>query len=144
MNQQSPDKFSIPNVSDDSSCSIGAIRINHDVIANIVRLSTLSVDGVVGVGSDSISSKIYGIFSRKRTYSGIKISEDENGSYIIDVQVILKFGVELAKIALDIQQNVTRQITSMTMKSVSQVNITIERVVQIEESDSKNTEYAIN
>ncbi len=143
MTQQNLDKVNTPSVIDDSNtCSIGAIRVNHDVIANIVRLSTLSVDGVVSIGNTSISSKLQKIFSKNPDCGGIRISEDENGNYVIDIQVVLKFGVELAKVAYDIQQTVARQVTSMTMKSVALVNITIESVTQVDDNNSQNIEYA--
>jgi uncharacterized alkaline shock family protein YloU len=74
------------------------------------------------------------------------VSEDAHGNYIIDVQVVLRFGVELAKVALDIQQNVTQKVSAMTMKSVGQVNVTIEKVVQSTDTDSgqPNVDYAVN
>ena len=40
---------SIPTISEESS-DLGTIRINHSVIAGIVRLATQSVEGVVSVG----------------------------------------------------------------------------------------------
>ncbi len=144
MDQKNQEKFSIPSVEDDAASNMGSIRINHSVIANIVRFSTLSVDGVVSIGQTSIGSKVHKLFSRYSDCNGIRISEDANGSYVIDIQVVLKFGTELAKVAFDIQQSVARQVTSMTMKSVSLVNITIESVVQVEDNNTSGTEYAVN
>ena len=40
---------SIPTISGESS-ELGCIRINHSVVAGIVRLATQSVSGVVNVG----------------------------------------------------------------------------------------------
>lgn len=144
MDRKNQENISVPTVEDENSSSIGAIRVNHNVIANIVRLSTLSVEGVVGIGRVSIKSRIEKFFSKNGECDGIRISEDSNGGYVIDIQVILRFGTELAKVALDIQQTVARQVTSMTMKSVSLVNITIEGVVQVKDDDSSSTEYAVN
>lgn len=133
-----------PNIVDDTTSDLGAIRVNHNVIANIVRLSTLSVDGVIGLGRSPTKSKFEKFFSKSSSHHGIRISEDTNGGYVIDIQVVLKFGSELAKVALDIQQTVARQITSMTMKSVSLINITIEDVVQVKDDNSADAEYSIN
>ncbi|MEK9986640.1 MAG: Asp23/Gls24 family envelope stress response protein, partial [Opitutae bacterium] len=44
---------SVPNLSDQSS-GLGTIRINHSVIAGIVRLATQSVKGVVNVGGAGV------------------------------------------------------------------------------------------
>ncbi|MDR2436113.1 MAG: Asp23/Gls24 family envelope stress response protein [Puniceicoccales bacterium] len=129
MNQDS-DKVFVPCAGDEANCNMGAIRINNDVIANIVRLSAMEVDGVVDVGGMSVASCLSKIFGKNRSRSGVGVSEDANGNYVIDVQVVLRFGIELAKVALDIQQNVAEKVLEMTMKSVSQVNVTIEKVVQ--------------
>ena len=45
----------IPTISEESS-ELGTIRINHSVVAGIVRLATQSVDGVVNVGGGGVSS----------------------------------------------------------------------------------------
>ncbi|MDR0595855.1 MAG: Asp23/Gls24 family envelope stress response protein [Puniceicoccales bacterium] len=148
MSDQDSDKFSVPNVNDECACSMGNIRINNDVVVGIVRLSTLEVEGVVDVGEPSVKSRLAKFFLKNQSHSGIRVSEDSNGNYVIDVQVILRFGVELAKVALDIQQNVAQKVADMTMKSVSQVNVTIERIVQDDDdnkdSDQPNTDYAVN
>jgi uncharacterized alkaline shock family protein YloU len=145
MNQDS-DKVLVPRASDEVSCNMGDIRINNDVVANIVRLSALEVDGVVDVGGMSVASRLSKIFGKTRSCSGVGVSEDANGNYVIDVQVILRFGIELAKVALNIQQNVIQKVLDMTMKSVSQVNVTIERVVQDEDigPDQPDGDYAVN
>ena len=44
---------SIPTMSEETS-ALGSIRINHSVIAGIVRLATQSVDGVVNVGGGGV------------------------------------------------------------------------------------------
>jgi uncharacterized alkaline shock family protein YloU len=122
------------------------IRINNEVIANLVRLGTLEVDGVMDVGGASITSRLNKFFGTDRSCSGIRVSEDAHGNYIIDVQVVLRFGVELAKAALDIQQNVTQNVSAMAMKSVGQVNFVIEKVVQSTDTNSgqPNVDYAVN
>ncbi|MDR2720955.1 MAG: Asp23/Gls24 family envelope stress response protein [Puniceicoccales bacterium] len=145
---QDSDKVLVPCSGDETNCNMGAIRINNDVVANIVRLSALGVNGVVDVGGTSVASRLSKIFGKNRSYSGVGVSEDASGNYVIDVQVILRFGIELAKVALDIQQNVAEKVLEMTMKSVSQVNVTIEKVVQDRDGDvgpgQQNTDYAAN
>ncbi|MDR1255870.1 MAG: Asp23/Gls24 family envelope stress response protein [Puniceicoccales bacterium] len=146
MANQNSDKISIPNVHDEAVCSMGDIRINNKVVANIVRLSALEVEGVVDVWGASVLSCLGKLLGKDRSCSGIRVGEDGHGNYVIDVQVVLRFGVELAKVALDIQQNVTQKVSDMTMKSVGQVNVTIEKIVQDTDVDSTqpNTDYAIN
>lgn len=128
----------IPTVTDESS--YGAIRINHSVVASIVRLAALEVEGTHSVGGmGGISEGISDFFKgSKETDKGVKVAEDEANNYIIEIRVILRFGVELAKVALAIQQNVKEQVARMTMNGVAKVDVIIEGVKM--ESDVETAE----
>ena len=126
---------SIPTVSEDSN-SLGDIRINHSVVANIVRLAALEVSGVVAVGGSFVDG-IAEIFSKKSgDERGVRVDEDEVGDYMIEVRVILRFGVELAAVASQIQQRIAEQVEKMTSKSVARVNVIIDGVRTQEEEKS--------
>lgn len=53
----------IPTVSEESN-TLGEIRINHSVVASIVRLAALEVSGVAAVGGGFVDG-IAEIFSKK-------------------------------------------------------------------------------
>ena len=74
---------SIPTLSDESS-ELGTIRINHSVIAGIVRLATQSVEGVVNVGSAGVVEGLTDFFSKKESERGVKVTETNDGGYEID------------------------------------------------------------
>lgn len=116
----------IPTVSEESS-TLGDIRINHSVVASIVRLAALEVSGVAAV-SGSFVDGITEIFSKKGGESGVRVDEDEVGDYRIEARVILRFGVELAAVAGEIQQRIAEQVEKMTSKSVARVNVIIDGV----------------
>ena len=116
--------------------SLGEIKINHAVIGSIVRLSTLEVKGVCSVGGGIIDG-ITEIFSKKESDRGVKIAEDENGNYVIDVKVILFYGVDIARVALQIQQNICTQVKRMTVKGVARVDIIVDGVkIENEQTDN--------
>jgi uncharacterized alkaline shock family protein YloU len=122
-------QFSIPMVSDDSACSMGEVRINYSVIANIATISAMQTEGVLAVGKHGFASGIVSFFSNKKsTGNGVNISEDNFGNYVIDICVTLKFGCELAKIAANIQQNVANYVSKMTNTGVNRVNVVIDGV----------------
>ncbi len=116
----------IPTVSEDSN-TLGEIRINHSVVASIVRLAALEVSGVAAVGGGFVDG-IAEIFSKKGDERGVRVDEDEVGDYKIEIRVILRFGVELATVATEIQQRVAEQVEKMTSKSVARVNVVIDGV----------------
>jgi len=116
----------IPTVSEESN-SLGEIRINHSVVASIVRLAALEVSGVAAVGGGFVDG-IAEIFSKKGDERGVRVDEDEAGDYQIEIRVILRFGVELAAVATQIQQRVAEQVEKMTSKNVARVNVIIDGV----------------
>lgn len=116
----------IPTVSEDSN-TLGEIRINHSVVASIVRLAALEVSGVAAVGGGFVDG-IAEIFSKKGDERGVRVEEDEVGDYRIEIRVILRFGVELAAVASEVQQRIADQVEKMTSKNVARVNVVIDGV----------------
>ena len=116
----------IPNVSEASN-TLGDIRINHSVVASIVRLAALEVSGVAAVGGGFVDG-IAEIFSKKGDERGVRVEEDEVGDYRIEIRVILRFGCELAAVATEIQERIAKQVEQMTSKSVARVNVIIDGV----------------
>ena len=126
----------IPTVSEDSN-TLGDIRINHSVVASIVRLAALEVSGVAAVGGGFVDG-IAEIFSKKGDERGVRVEEDEVGDYRIEIRVILRFGVELAAVATEMQQRIAEQVEKMTSKNVARVNVIIDGVRTNEEKDEKD------
>ena len=117
---------SIPTISEEGSSS-GEIRINHEVVANIVRLATLEVPGVVAVGG-GFKDGIAEMFKDSGGKGGVKVSLNEVGEYAIEIKVQLQFGVELAKTGKVVQQTIIDYVERMTSQSVAKVDVIIESV----------------
>ena len=126
----------VPSPIQEDDGSLGQIRINHSVIASIVRLAALEVQGVYAVGGSFVDG-IAEMFSKKESDRGVQVGENEEGAYLIDIRVILQFGVELTKTALNIQENVIEKIQKMTMKSVHKVNVIIDGIKMTTGSSKK-------
>lgn len=107
--------------------SLGDIKINHSVVANIARIAATEIDGVYSIGS-SLVDGIAEIFAKKESDRGVRISEDPAGDYVIEIRVILRFGVSLAKVAVQIQENIKEKVSKMTMKNVSRIDVIIDGV----------------
>ncbi|MDP4611133.1 MAG: Asp23/Gls24 family envelope stress response protein [Opitutales bacterium] len=139
-NSSENNESTIPTLSEDSN-SLGEIRINHSVVANIVRLAALEVTGVVAVGGGFVDG-IADIFkSKKGDERGVRVDEDEVGDYKIEIRVILRFGVELAVVATDIQQRISEQVEKMTSKNVARVNVVIDGVRSEEEQAKEDWDH---
>jgi len=123
--QEQQENHSIPVISEEST-SLGDIKINLSVINNIVRLAALEVPGVVSV-SGSFKDGLAEMFS-KDAERGVKVAENEAGEYVVEIHVILKFGVKLDATASRIQQSIYNQVDNMTSKSCASITVFIDGV----------------
>lgn len=139
-NSEQAEHTEIPTITEEST-GLGEIKINHSVIASIVRLSALEVEGTHSVGGGGFSEGLTELFKGKEASGGVRVAEDEAGNYLIEIRVVLRFGVELAKAAVAIQENVKAQITRMTMKGVAKVDVIIDGVKMENEPNSVSDEY---
>ena len=117
----------IPTISEESS-ELGTIRINHSVVAGIVRLATQSVNGVVNVGGGGVAEGLTDFFSKKESERGVKVTESADGGYEIEVRVVLEFGVDLAKIGTSIQEVIRDQILAMTGNHAKTIDVVIDDI----------------
>jgi uncharacterized alkaline shock family protein YloU len=129
----------IPTVSEGSN-TLGDIRINHSVVANIVRLAALEVVGVAAVGGGFVDG-IAEIFSKKGDERGVRVDADEVGDYKIEIRVILRFGVDVATVGTEMQQRIAEQVEKMTSKSVARINVIIDGVRTNEEEAEAKDEW---
>lgn len=112
--------------------TIGTVKISDEVIAVCVLNATLKTKGVAGLSgglTDSISKNLLG---KDPLYKGIKINQAEDG-IVIDVSVIVDYGVKIPAVAWDIQENVKTEVEEIIESAVNSVNIHVTGV-QFKES----------
>lgn len=125
--KEEPEEEIIPTISEESS-ELGTIRINHSVVAGIVRLATQSVKGVVNVGGGGVVEGLTDFFSKKESERGVKVTESAENGYEIEVRVVLEFGVDLAKIGTTIQEAIRDQILAMTGNHTKCIDVVIDDI----------------
>jgi uncharacterized alkaline shock family protein YloU len=112
----------------DEPPELGDIKINHNVIASIVRLASLQVKRVAGVGG-GLADGITELFAnREANHRGVRVAESEEGIYTIEVRLIVAYGAEIGRTAYDVQVAVRTQVMAMTSKDVARVDVVIEGV----------------
>lgn len=124
---------------DDQSSSLGQIKVNHTVVATIVKMAAMSVEGVLGVGG-GIFDDVKALFSAKESDKGVRVSEDEASNYEIEIRVAMEYGCELGKTAETLQMVVAKQVSNMTGKPVATVDVIIEGVKMADEDEDESSE----
>ena len=106
---------------------LGEIKVSADVLEVIIGIATLEVDGVYGM-QKNLSSDIRSMFGRSDFSKGVSLSVNEWGS-AVDVYCYFKYGVNVPKVARDIQINVKDQVYHMTDVEIGEVNVHIVGII---------------
>jgi len=118
----------VPPTRIDDQPELGDIKINHTVVASIVRLAALQIKGVAAVGGGLVDG-ISELFSKRESDSrGVKVVEDASDAYAIELRIAVLYGTEIGRTAYDVQMAVRRQVMAMTGKGVNKVDVIIEGV----------------
>jgi uncharacterized alkaline shock family protein YloU len=105
----------------------GSITITEDVIAVCVREAVSRTQGVhelFGGFQDTLSQNILG---KELKFKGIKVSDEADG-VVIDVQIIVDYGVKIPEVAWDLQRRVKNELEEMTDAAVKAVNVVVQGV----------------
>ena len=101
------------------------------VCATNATLRTPGVAGLTGGITDSISETILG---KESLSKGIKVNQTDDG-IVLDVYVVVDYGVKIPVVAWDVQTNVKEELEIMTSRPVLAVNIHVQGVEEPKEED---------
>jgi len=102
---------------------LGTVRINNEVVAVIAGMAATEIPGVTCM-SEGIVGGITDIFAKKGVDKGVKVEIGEK-EVTITLSIVVKYGVQIPEVALQIQQNVKKQVEKMSGLAVSNVNINV-------------------
>jgi len=105
---------------------LGTVQIHHNVIATIARMAVTKVTGVVEM-SGGLVDGIAGMIGKKGADRGIRVDVQDN-SVVIEVFVVVEYGVRIPHVAWEIQNGVRQAVEQMTGKAVKSVQVNIESV----------------
>lgn len=101
--------------------------ISEDVIGIIAGIAAAEVEGVSGMTLGLVDGINQILGSNKKYSKGVKIELDGN-NVVIDLFVIVKYGVRIPDVAFSIQNSVKTQVETMTGLNVQSVNINVQGV----------------
>ena len=103
----------------------GSLSINEDVIAKMAKLAALEVEGVEGLSAGSL--KLNNVKKMLTPGSGVKgvFAKVDDGVIYLDLLIKVKAGMQVKKIAEEVQVHVKDKIQDMTGFAVTAVNVTV-------------------
>ncbi|GGM40264.1 hypothetical protein GCM10011351_27970 [Paraliobacillus quinghaiensis] len=121
------------NVSEDSS--LGKVEVAPVVIEVIAGIATTEVGGVSSTRGN-FASGVVERFGKKAHGKGIKVELTESG-VMIDVFVVLDYGVTIPVVAQKIQENIRQALINMTALEIDEINV---HVVGVQMEAAEETE----
>ncbi|NBJ70195.1 MULTISPECIES: Asp23/Gls24 family envelope stress response protein [Clostridia] len=106
------------NVSDDN---LGKVEIAPEVIEVIAGLAASEVDGLYAMRGN-FASGVVERFGKKSHSKGVKVELTDNG-IVIDLYVILHFGVSIPNVAQMLQSNIRQTLKNMTALEIDEINV---------------------
>lgn len=106
---------------------IGNVKISVEVISTVAGIATAEIKGVAGMSGSVVGGIAEILGGKKNKGKGVKVEVVENKA-VIDLYIIVDYGVCIPDIAWDIQENVKNSVESMTGMTVEKVNIHVEGV----------------
>ena len=119
----------------DRTTDLGAVRINNDAVATIASVAAMEVKGVHGMGG-GLRRTMYELFSRRVSSKGVKIEMGDAESKLT-VSIIVEYGVDIPRIADEVQENVKRAVEKMAGLALSEVDVIVEGVFAISMVEKK-------
>ena len=123
-----------------SEDDIGAVRVADEVVSVIAGLAATDIEGIAGM-SGGLVGGIAEMLGRKNLSKGVKVEVGEREA-AVDLYIIVKFGVRIPEVALNVQERVKVAIEQMTGLKVVEVNVHVQGVAT-EEPEKKEDDIRV-
>lgn len=111
----------------------GDVNISDNVIEIISTIATEEIEGISGL-SGKITDEITEIFGKKNLKKGVKVKIEQE-KVIVDLNVVVDFGVKIPDVSWNVQQEVKSSIEEMTGLDVKEVNIHVQGIKEKKKQD---------
>ena len=112
----------------------GTVKVSDEVIAVCAVNATLKTEGVAGRSGGFSNALSKNFLGKELMSKGIKVSQSDE-EVQIDVYITVKYHAKIPAVAWDIQENVKKEVQSMTGLEVTAVNIHVQGVEIPESSE---------
>lgn len=107
--------------------SLGEMVISNEVIATLAGISAIECYGIVGMASKRATDGLVQLLGMENLSKGVKV-HTQDSEIIIDLFVIVEYGISIAAVAKNIIETVKYNVENFTGMNVKRVNVTVEGV----------------
>lgn len=113
---------------------LGTITISPTAIAGVASRAVLQTYGVVGMALPSLRDGLVEMLNRDHSKRGVIVHSLDDG-VIVDVYVVLAYGLRLSEVANNIKENVRFAVENTVGIPVKQINVHIQSVRPVEATE---------
>ena len=106
---------------------LGEISVDNSVVASIAGAVASKCYGVVGMASKNKKGGVIRLLKRDNISRGVSVSVEDSGM-VIELHIIVEYGVNISAICDSIVHNVRYQLEHNTGLKVTKVNVLVESV----------------
>ena len=143
MDTDKTDTQEIPSITTEETKSLGDIKINHSVVASIVRLAALENGGRVCSGRQFRRRHCRNLFQERILRAGSSRHRERAEQLLNRDPPDPQLRSELAKCAYDVQIAVKDRVENMTGKMVERVDVVIDGVKSKDDHPGAGTETGL-
>jgi len=112
----------------DKKTAYGKIDISLDAIAQVAGNAVMNVFGVVGLGSSRSVADSINVMLNKESFREGVTAKKEKGSYIINLYIIVSYGVKVSEVISEVQTQVGYYLSKTFDIKFDQVNVFVQGV----------------
>ena len=112
----------------DRSTDLGVVRINNEAIMTIASIAAMEVRGVNKMGG-GLPRALYASLFNRPSSGGVRIHMKES-EVKLTVSIIVEYGVDIPRVADEVQESVKRAVEKMTGLVLAEVDVVVEGVRQ--------------
>jgi uncharacterized alkaline shock family protein YloU len=109
------------------SNELGDITVTRELVETLAGLAALDCYGLVGMVPQNLQSGISNILGLESIRKGVQVSSSDKG-LIIDVFVIVGYGLKITEVAYNVMQKVTWVLENNAELPVAAVNVNVKGV----------------
>jgi|SRR5690625_953848 len=127
-----------PLLNVDGDTSLGKVEIAPEVIEVIAGIAAAEVDGLFDMRGN-FASGVAERFGKTTHSKGVKVELTESG-ILIDLYVILNYGISIPQVAQELQSSIRQTIKSMTALEIKEINVHVVGI-QMDNMDGEIQDY---
>lgn len=112
---------------------LGNIKIADDVVKTISAKAAQDVSGVYKLAG-GVADEVSKMLGKKRLTNGVKVEVGEK-ECSVEIYIIVEYGYQISEVAQNVQRDVLAAINNMTGLKVVEVNVFVQDVKILSESD---------